>query len=218
MVRSHSTRVPASQKSVVPRTPQKFVVPRGPGIQGQTKSAPSRIVVPSGPATTKGLARLPRVKIQATRSAPGNLALVNRGLRSNPGFSKPAGIKHYAEHKAGKSGWMHHHRPFFFKRGGHRFHRRYYTFFVGGLWYWYWYDVIADSDPAAVVYPEYTLPECDPDDDECTEPSLIAPALLQGRATREAMDRCAAEFVSFDPQTGTYATGSGEPRVCPYLE
>jgi hypothetical protein len=216
---------------VVPRTPQKFVVPRGPAIQGKTKrSAPPRIVVPKQPAqglaparkglapTPKGLTRLPRVKLQATRKAPADLALVNRGLRSNPGYKKPAGIKHYAEHKAGKSGWTHRHRPFFFKRGGHRWRRHYYTFLVGGLWYWYWYDVIADTDPAVVIYPDYALPECDPESDECVEPPLIAPALLEGRATQEDLDRCAAEFVSFDSRTGTYMATSGEPRVCPYLE
>lgn len=231
MVRSRP--IPAPQSTVVPRTPQKFVVPRSPGIEGQTsRRAPSPLVVRKQPAVTQGLAparkglattpegltRLPRVKFQATRKVPANLTLVNSGLRRNPGYNKPAGIKHYAEHKAGKSGWMHRHRPFFFKRGGNRWRRHYYTFLVGGLWYWYWYDVVADADPAAVVYPEYALPECDADGDECTEPPLIAPALLEGRATQEAIDRCAEEFVSFDPRTGTYATTSGEPRVCPYLE
>ncbi len=218
MVRSRPSRIPAPQRSVVPRTPHKFVVPRGPGIQDQTKRrAPSRIVAPSPPASPQGVARLPRVKLQATRRAPANLALVNRGLRRNPGYNKPAGIKHHADHKAGESGWIHRYRPFVFKRAGHRWRRHYYTFLVGGLWYWYWYDVIAD-DPAAAVYPEFALPDCDPDGDECTEPPLIARALLEGRATQEAMDRCAAEFVSFDPETGTYATAAGEPRVCPYLE
>ena len=233
MVRSRPSGIPPPQRSVVPRAPQKFVVPRSTGIQGQTtRGAPSRLVVPKqqglpqglAPArknlapTPIGVARLPRVKLQATRKVPASLALVNRGLRSNPGYKKPAGIKHYAERKAGKSGWMHRHRPFFFKRGGHRWRRHYYTVLVGSLWYWHWYDVAADADPAAGVYPEYALPECDPDGDECTEPPLIAPALLEGRATQEAIDRCTAEFVSFDPETGTYATASGEPRVCPYLD
>jgi hypothetical protein len=131
---------------------------------------------------------------------------------------KPAHIQHNPRHKAGKAGWMHRHRPFFFKRAGHRWRRHYYSFLVGGLWYWYWYDVIADADPAAVVYSEAALPDCDLEIDECIEPELIAPAILEERATEEAMARCAAGFRSFDPRTGTYVTSRGEVRVCPYLE
>jgi BA14K-like protein len=189
------------------------------------RSATSRIVVPGRPptlsatpgTTAKALHTLPRVRLQATRKPPGSLALVNRGWRDNPGWKKPAGIGHNPGFKAGKSGWMHNHRPFYFKHKGHRWHRHYYTYFVGGLWYWYWYDVVADTDPAAVAYPEPVLPECDPDGDECVEPPLVAPALLEGRVTQAALDRCAAEYVSFDPETGTYVRADGEAQVCPYL-
>jgi BA14K-like protein len=209
------------------RAPQRSVVPNAPRVQSQTKlRAPSRAVVPGRPATlsatpkttVKGLKGPPGFKLQATRKAPGSPALLNRGWSANPGWRKPPGIAHNPGFKAGKSGWMHHHRPFYFKHNGHRWHRRYYTYLAGGLWYWYWYDVIADTDPAAVVYPDATLPACDPDGDECVEPPLVAPALLEGRATQAALDRCAAEFASFDPETGTYVAANGEPRVCPYLE
>lgn len=36
-------------------------------------------------------------------------------------------------------------------------------------------------------------------------------------AQDEAMERCAAQFRSFDPETGTYTSYSGETVVCPYL-
>ena len=112
---------------------------------------------------------------------------------------------------------MHRHQAFFFKHGNHRWRRSYYSFLAGGLWYWYWYDVSADSDPAAIVYS--VLPECDPDGDDCTETdAIIAPAILEGRASGEAMAQCAAEFKSFNARTGTYVMYGGEVRVCPYLE
>jgi hypothetical protein len=114
---------------------------------------------------------------------------------------------------------MHGHRPFFFKHDGHRWHRHYYSFPVGGLWYWYWYDDIADEDPAALIYSEVVLPQCDLDSDDCMEPdAIIAPAILEGRATEEAITQCTTEFRSFDARTGTYVTYGGEVRVCPYLE
>jgi BA14K-like protein len=174
--------------------------------------------------TTKHVARkapsvVPRMQRQAIRKLPTNLALVNKGLRQSPGRSKPASVMHDAKHKAGKSGWTHRHQPFVFKHDGHRWRRHYYTFLVGGLWYWYWYDVIADDDPAALVYDEGILPDCSLDIDECTEAgTIIAPAILEGRATEEAMARCRAEFRSFDTRTGTYVMYGGSVRVCPYLE
>jgi hypothetical protein len=219
MARSRTDRIRAPQRLVVPRTPRRLAVPRGTSPQLQTKRrAPSRIVVPKRTTLPKAAARLPRLKLQATRRVPTNPALVNKGLRRNPGWRKPAGIEHHAHRKAGKSGWMHRHRPFYFKHGGKRWRRHYYTVLVGGLWYWYWYDLLADADPAAADYEEVILPECDPDSDECVEPELIAPALLEGRATQEDIDRCAAEFVSFKRETGTYVTFQGQVRVCPYLE
>ena len=166
----------------------------------------------------KSPARVPRLVRQAIRKAPANAALFSRGLRSNPGRNKPSNIRHDPKHKAGKSGWMHGHRPFFFKHAGHRWRRHYYSFFIGGLWYWYWYDVEADDDPTAVVYGDAALPDCDPDIDDCVEPELIAPAILEGRATEDAMAHCTAEFRSFDARTGTYVARRGEVRVCPYLE
>lgn len=159
-----------------------------------------------------------RVTRQVTRKAPVNMALVNAGLRRNPGGNKPAHIQHNPKHKAGKAAWMHRHRPFFFKHGGHRWKRQYYTFLVDGLWYWYWYDLEADADPGVVIYSDAVLPDCGLESDECVEPELIAPAILEGRASEEAMARCAERFRSFDKRTGTYVTYQGELRVCPYLE
>ena len=47
--------------------------------------------------------------------------------------------------------------------------------------------------------------------------TLIAAAIRQGRARDNDVRRCAYEFRSFDPETGTYITYEGEERVCPYL-
>lgn len=159
----------------------------------------------------------------ALRKAPANTALINRGLRRSPGWNKPANVQHNARRRAGKSGWAHRHRPFYFKHGGKRWRRHYYSYLVGGLWYWYWYDVVvADTDPAVVIYSDAALPDCDLESDECSELEtatvLIAPAILEGRATEEAMARCRNRFRSFDDETGTYVAYSGEIRVCPYLE
>jgi hypothetical protein len=167
-----------------------------------------RSITPLAPKARTPTARSTR---QSVRQPPANLALVNSGLRSNPGRAKPAHIQHHPNHKAGKSGWMHQHRPFFFKHAGHRWHRYYYSFLAGGLWYWYWYDVSADTDPTATLYDDGALPDCDPEIDECIEPE-------EGAAAGDAMSRCAKAFRSFDPATGTYVTYGGEVRRCPYLE
>ena len=47
--------------------------------------------------------------------------------------------------------------------------------------------------------------------------TIIAAAIREGRARDHDMRRCAYEFRSFDPVTGTYITYEGEERICPYL-
>ncbi len=47
--------------------------------------------------------------------------------------------------------------------------------------------------------------------------TIIAAAIRERRAGDDDMRRCAYEFRSFDPVTGTYITYEGEERVCPYL-
>ena len=47
--------------------------------------------------------------------------------------------------------------------------------------------------------------------------ALVAEAIRQGRATDSAMSRCAAQYRSFDHETGTYVGFDGKVRVCPYL-
>jgi hypothetical protein len=170
-----------------------------------------------------GAAATPRVTRQRLRRLPSPAAAINRGLRASPGFAKPAAVAHDASRRAGKAGFQHRHKPFFFKRGGHRWKRLYYTYPLGGLWYWYWYDVIADDDPAVVVYSYDALPECDEDDDDCSyvedvsDGELIAPAILEGRATEDMMEQCEDRYRSFVRRTGTYTTYDGEKRVCRYL-
>lgn len=211
LARSPSKRITTLRKQVI--TPR---------VKRQTKRTVPRIVTPRA---SDGVTRrqVPVSSLRTTRRSvrkvPTNLALLNSGLRRYPGRSKPAHIQHDAKRKAGKSGWMHRHRPFVFKHGGHRWRRHYYSFLVGGLWYWYWYDIVADTDPDVIIYSDAVLPDCDPESDECIEPgALIAPAILEGRATEEDMARCAARFRSFDRATGTYVTYGGQVRICPYLE
>jgi len=207
--------VTPSRRIVTPR--RQIVTPRA---ERPLRRVAPRIVTPRarGRVVRKDQVSIPRVARQSIRKAPANLALLNRGLRRNPGQNKPAHLQHDAKRKAGKSGWGHRHRPFFFKHAGHHWRRHYYSFPVGGLWYWYWYDVEADSD--VIIYADAALPDCDLETDECIEPeaALVAPAILEGRATEEDMARCAARFRSFDTETGTYVTFGGEVRVCPYLE
>ena len=47
--------------------------------------------------------------------------------------------------------------------------------------------------------------------------TIIAAAIRERRAGDDDLRRCAYEFRSFDPVTGTYVTYEGEERVCPYL-
>lgn len=187
-------------------------------------SLPAEIKTIAVPRTTERFARktplaTSRVTRQVIRTAPKNLTLVNPGLRQDPKRVKPVSIAHDAKRRAGRSGWMHRYRPFYFRHDGHRWRRDYYSYALGGLWYWYWYDVVASDDPGALVYSEAVLPVCALESDECIEAGeIIAPAIAEGRATDEAMARCAAEFRSFDARTGTYVRYGGEVRICPYLE
>lgn len=45
---------------------------------------------------------------------------------------------------------------------------------------------------------------------------LIARGISES-AAQERMARCARDFDTFDPETGTYITRSGHERLCPYL-
>jgi hypothetical protein len=47
--------------------------------------------------------------------------------------------------------------------------------------------------------------------------ALVATAVAEHRAADAAMRRCAEDFPSFDPRTGTFRNRYGERRVCPYL-
>ena len=46
--------------------------------------------------------------------------------------------------------------------------------------------------------------------------ALIANGISESSA-RDRFARCARDFRSFDPETGTYITRSGHERLCPYL-
>ncbi len=174
------------------------------------------------PGPTSRGATLPRgsTPSPASRIAPSNLALSNSGLRQNPGYPKPPNVKFDPRQKADRTGWQHRYRPFYYKHDRHRWLRRYYAYPVGGLWYWYWYDALADTDPFGELYGDAMLANCDPGTDACSEPALqalIAPAILEGRATPEDISRCQGEYRSFNAATGTFVTHGGDTRICPYL-
>lgn len=212
---------PQVRRRIQPQ-PRRTVTPR---IQRDIQRRAPRVVAPKAPSVAKPpvAPATPRLARPRLRALPSSSTALNPGLRTNPGTPKPPSIVHNASHKAGKAGWQHRHKPFYFKRGGHRWKRIYYSFPLAGLWYWYWSDVIADDEPAVLVYSDLALPDCDEDQDECTlveggvEGELIAPAILEGRATDDMLDRCADRYKSFDRRTGTFTAYSGEKRACPYL-
>ncbi len=196
-----------------------------PSIQRQLPQRPPRVVVPKGPKVVRPTAPLPgsRVTPARPRTLPAGTTAFNPGLRRNPGSPKPPAVAHSEARRASKAGWQHHHRPFYFKRGGQRWKRIYYSLPLAGLWYWYWYDVLADDDPVALAINLVVLPECAPDLDECIVSGpdmmgeLVAPAIVEGRASPEMLDRCAARYRSFDRRTGTFTAYGGGKRICPYL-
>jgi hypothetical protein len=47
--------------------------------------------------------------------------------------------------------------------------------------------------------------------------AIVAAAIAENRASDGAMRRCAANYRSFDPRSGTYIDRNGDVRVCPYL-
>jgi BA14K-like protein len=47
---------------------------------------------------------------------------------------------------------------------------------------------------------------------------IIAEAIRENRARPSDFERCAAQFRSFNPRTGTYVTYAGDVRICPYLD
>jgi hypothetical protein len=47
---------------------------------------------------------------------------------------------------------------------------------------------------------------------------IVAGAVRENRGRPSDFERCAAQFRSFNPRTGTYTTFAGEVRICPYLD
>jgi hypothetical protein len=47
---------------------------------------------------------------------------------------------------------------------------------------------------------------------------VVAESVRENRARPSDYERCAAQFRSFNPRTGTYTTYAGEVRICPYLD
>jgi BA14K-like protein len=75
----------------------------------------------------------------------------------------------------------------------------------GGLVQVQYLEVDPAPPPAAVV-------EDDDDDDDYDTGRVI------GRFQDEGLSRCAAQFRSFEPDTGYYTTYAGERVLCPYLQ
>ena len=168
--RAHVTATPHNRiVSTKPKTtPLVLAKPKTKPLVLNKPNTTPLVLHKKGAATATRVAKQ-RVPLRHLRAVPTNLAVLNKGFRQNPGHNKPAAVAFNPAHKAAQSGWRHSYKPFFFRHGGHRWHRVYYTFLFGGLWYWYWYDDAADSDPQALVYSLDVLPDCDPDADECAE-------------------------------------------------
>lgn len=71
----------------------------------------------------------------------------------------------------------------------------------GGLTQAQYFEVVPDPPPAVVE-----------DDDDYDAGRVI------GRFQDEGLARCAAQFRSFEPDTGYYTTYAGERVLCPYLQ
>jgi hypothetical protein len=67
------------------------------------------------------------------------------------------------------------------------------------------YLEIEPTPPPAVV-------EDDDDDDDYDSGRVI------GRYQDDGLSRCAAQFRSFEPETGYYTTYAGDRVLCPYLQ
>lgn len=163
-----SVRTHRTVKHVTPKTMHKSTV----GRVGKTVKH-TTIAKPTGLPKAGKIAHT-GTGFKTMKFASGKTKVVHfagqKGLKHKPSnFIRPAHIPHNPKHIAGLHGFHHHHNAFFFRHGGHRWHRWYYPLAVGGLWYWYWYDLPADNDPAVVSLSDSALPDCDPDDDECLE-------------------------------------------------
>lgn len=179
----HRSRAPArritksvhTSKTIKRTTTHKVVKPSTAKVTKSVKH--TTIAKPKGITRTTAITKTTKVApagFKTMKFKSGNTKLVKftgqKGLKHKPSnFVKPAHIVHNPKHIAGLHGFHHHHRPFFFRHGGLRWHRWYYPVAVGGLWYWYWYNLPADNDPAVVSLADTAIPECEIEEDECVE-------------------------------------------------
>lgn len=47
--------------------------------------------------------------------------------------------------------------------------------------------------------------------------ALTAAAIAERRASAASMRRCALDFPTFEPASGTFVDGAGVVKICPYL-
>lgn len=168
-------------KSIKRVSPKTIVKPSTPKVTKTIRhtTTPKHATITKPTGITRGAKTVITQPVKATgfktmKFKSGKTKVVHfsgqKGFRHKPSnFVKPSHIAHNPKHIAGLHGHHHHHRAFFFRHGGHRWHRWYYPLLAGGLWYWYWYDLPADNDPAVVSLADTAIPECDPEEDECVE-------------------------------------------------
>ena len=146
-----------SPRRVTPRVRSQGVQPQG-NRRVQRVITP-RSVTPLAPKARTPIARSTGQSVRPSLRRTSHWSIADCG--ATPDEPSQLDIQHDPNRKAGRSGWMHQHRPFFFKHAGHRWHRYYYSFLAGGLWYWYWYDVSGDTVRPVTLYDDAALPDCD---------------------------------------------------------
>lgn len=72
-----------------------------------------------------------------------------------------------------------------------------------------------DEDDALIIRDDEEAALDDLDDDGDAAATVVAETVITG--DDDAMDRCAARYRSFDPDTGTYLGYDGLTHTCPYL-
>ena len=151
-------------------------------------TAASRIAKGAGIAVAGGAAAAAASRVLAAPRAPGGSAAFKSNLtapfqskfyKQQPltkvAIAKPAFVVHNNYYLAGARGYRLGYRPFWYRYGGFRWYRYYYTVpLAAGGYYWYWHNCTEDEavtnfqvSPAAIV--ETDVIDCDPDDDDCGE-------------------------------------------------
>lgn len=137
--------------------------------------APVRVVRPAPVRVVRPARRLHHVVVRHRPIVAGRRTLLPAGITFNASHHAGRGLIWAKAHARGS-------QAFYWHRGGHRWHRWYYPWWLDGQLGWYWYDTPADTadqddmvaddgtllNAAGAAVDDNTLPTCDPDSDECS--------------------------------------------------